>query len=456
MMTSAPSLPSHLRPGGARRTHLSSRLTVLVSLVVLMVVGEWSWAAVKVVTATGEVVEGETVTFAAGGGVVLSTSTGERRLGPEQLVVVQFAPAVAAGDFRPQVFLTTGEVVSGTVRELSADSATVHSRLLGDLSLARGEVGAMLFVEGVSPGDLLASPVGLVVLRNGDRLQGRVESIHGGVATLGTDLGQLDVSLDRITFIKMAEFPPSWPKVEQPSVALVLTDGERLLGEVLGEADGKLRFRRLPPVARAAGASGAPPGAAEAAKPAESLDVARDPERAEGLAFPTSSLREVRYLGRGVVYLSDLDPARVEEKPFFSYPLPWQRDRSVGNGRLTLRGQAFDKGLGVHARSRLTYALDGAYARFHALIGVDDEARGKGNCVFEVWADGKPLFASGAVTGRDAPKPVDLDVTGARQLVLLVDFGEGGDVGDRGDWADAYLVTAEALKAAQSQGKGTP
>jgi hypothetical protein len=414
-----------------------------------MVVGEWSWAAVKVVTVAGEVVEGQTVTFEAGGGVVLNTATGERRLQPEQLVVVQFAPAVAAGGFRPEVFLTTGEVVNGAVRELSADSATVHSRLLGDLSLARGEVGAMLFVEGAGVGDLLASPVGLVVLRNGDRLQGRVEGIHGGVAALATDLGKLDVSLDRIAFIKMAEFPPSWPKEEQPCIALVLTDGERLLGGVLGEADGKLRFRRLPAAAggvppdKRAGASGAPPGAVEAAKPAE-------------LAFPTSSLREVRYLGQGVVYLSDLDPAQVEEKPFFDYPLPWQRDLSVGKGRLTLRGQAFDKGLGVHARCRLTYALDGTYARFHALIGVDDEARGKGNCVFEVWADGKQLFASGAVTGQDAPRPVDLDVTGARELVLLVEFGEGGDVGDRGDWADAYLVTAEALKAAQSQGKGTP
>jgi hypothetical protein len=415
---------------------------ILLSLLLLMVAGASSWGAVKLVTVTGEVVEGETVTFEAGGGVVLNAPTGQRRLGPEQLVVVELAPALGSGGFRPEAFLVTGEVVSGGVRELSADSATVHSHLLGDLSLARGEVGAAVFAEGIGLGDLLASPVGQVVLRNGDRLQSRVEGIHGGVATLATDLGKLDVSLDRIAFIKTAEFPPSWPKEEQPCIAIVLTDGERLLGEVLGEADGKLHFRRLP-AAGGVGATGAPSGAVEAGKPAE-------------LAFPTSSVREVRYLGRGVVYLSDLEPAQVEEKPFFGYPLAWQRDLSVGKGRLTLREQAFDKGLGVHARCRLTYALDGTYARFHALIGVDDEARGKGNCVFEVWLDGKQRFASGPVTGQDAPRPVDLDVTGAKELVLLVDFGEGGDVGDRGDWADAYLITAEALKAAQSQGKGTP
>jgi hypothetical protein len=169
-----------------------------------------------------------------------------------------------------------------------------------------------------------------------------------------------------------------------------------------------------------------------------------------------SSVKEVRSLGRGVVYLSDLEPTKVEEKPFFDRPLPWQRDLSVGKGRLTLRGQLFAKGLGVHSFCRLTYALDGKYARFHALIGVDDEAHGKGNCVFAVEADGKQLLASGPVTGQDAARPADVAVSGTKELVLLVDFGEDGDVGDRADWADAYLVTAEAVQAAQSKGKGTP
>jgi hypothetical protein len=228
----------------------------------------------------------------------------------------------------------------------------------------------------------------------------------------------------------------------QPCVALILVDGERLLGEILGEADGKLHVHRLP-AARASAVGGPPTGSTQAAKPAD-------------FNLPKSSVKEVRYLGRRVVYLSDLEPTKVEEKPFFARPLPWQRDLSVGKGRLTLRGQLFDKGLGVHSFCRLTYTLAGNYARFHSLVGVDDEARGKGNCVFELRADGKQLFASGAVTGQDAPKPVDLVVSGVEEFVLLVDFGEGGDVGDRADWADAYLVTAEAVNAAQSKGKGTP
>ena len=174
------------------------------------------------------------------------------------------------------------------------------------------------------------------------------------------------------------------------------------------------------------------------------------------LSVPKSAVSEVRYLGRGVVYLSDLEPARVEEKPFFDYLLPWQRDLSVGKGRLSLRGQVFYKGLGVHSRCRLTYDLVGKYARFHSVIGIDDEARGKGNCVFEVWVDGEKRFESGPVTGRDEPRTVEVDVTGADELVLLVGFGEAGDVGDRADWADAYLVTAEALRAARAVRKETP
>jgi len=410
----------------------------LLALLAVLVAGASSWAGAKVATVSGEVVEAEQVTFEAGGGVVVEGPAGQRRLEPGQLVAVEFGPPLAPGGSRARVLLTTGETLTGALRELSTNSATVHSRLLGELQLARGEVGGAVFTEGVSLADLLASPAGLVVLRNGDRIQGQVESVRSGVATLVTALGKLDVSLDRVAFIKNAELPPSWSRVERPCAALALADGDRLLGEVLGEADGKVRFHRLS-APTGAGTAGAP----EATRPAE-------------LAFPKSEVREVRYLGEGVVYLSDLEPAQVEEKPFFNYLLAWQRDLSVGKARLTLRGQMFDKGLGVHARCLLSYALGGNYARFHSLVGIDDETQGKGNCVFEVRADGKQLFASGPVTGQEAPRPVDLDVRGAKELVLLVDFGEGGDVGDRADWADAYLVTAEALTGTQSQGKGTP
>lgn len=405
---------------------------------VILFFGAQAWGGAEVVTVSGEAIQADAVTFEAGGGVRTRGPAGERRLEPDELVGVRLAHPLGIRKVRRGLVLVSGERFSGAVRELSAESALLRSPLLRELRFARREVAAVISGEGVSATDLLAAPTGEVVLRNGDRIQGQLQSIQGGVATLTTDLGKLDVAVERLVYIKLAQFPPSWGPVRRPLTALVLADGDWLLGDIVGEEEGKLLVHRAP-----------------AATGAGNRD-ARDAESGLDLSVPKSAVSEVRYLGRGVVYLSDLEPARVEEKPFFDYLLPWQRDLSVGKGRLSLRGQVFYKGLGVHARCRLTYDLMGKYARFHSVIGIDDEARGKGNCVFEVWVDGEKRFESGPVTGRDGPRTVEVDVTGADELVLLVGFGEAGDVADRADWADAYLVTVEAFRAARVVGKETP
>ena len=400
--------------------------------------GPRAWGGAEVVTVSGEAIQADAVTFEEGGGVRVAGPAGERRFETAELVGVRLAHPLGIRKVRRGLVLTTGETWRGAVRELSAESVLLRSPLLRELRFARREVAAVISGEGVSATDLLAAPTGEVVLRNGDRIQGTLQSVHGGVATLTTDLGELDVAVERLVYIKLAQFPPSWGPADRPLTAIVLADGDWLLGDIVGEAEGKLLVHRAP-----------------AATGAGNRD-ARDAESGLELSVPKSVVSEVRYLGRGVVYLSDLEPARVEEKPFFDYLLPWQRDLSVGKGRLSLRGQVFHKGLGVHAQCRLTYDLAGKYARFHSVIGIDDEARGKGNCVFEVWVDGERRFASGSVTGRDDPRTVEVDVTGAKELAVLVDFGEAGDVADRADWADAYLITTEALRAARADRKETP
>ena len=41
---------------------------------------------------------------------------------------------------------------------------------------------------------------------------------------------------------------------------------------------------------------------------------------------------------------------------------------------------------------------------------------------------------------RGGPLPVRVDVTGAKELTLAVEFGQGGDVEDHVNWADARLI----------------
>ncbi|MFQ5412852.1 MAG: NPCBM/NEW2 domain-containing protein [Phycisphaerae bacterium] len=141
-----------------------------------------------------------------------------------------------------------------------------------------------------------------------------------------------------------------------------------------------------------------------------------------------------------VVYVSDMSPMSEQTSGMLHAPWPVQYDRSASGQPLSLGGRRFDKGIGVHSRCELAYALDGAYESFVATIGIDDAVRPRGSVVFRVIGDDNVLLDSGPVTGNDKPRPIAVDVAGVTRLTLLVDFGAGLDLADHADWADARLL----------------
>ncbi len=107
---------------------------------------------------------------------------------------------------------------------------------------------------------------------------------------------------------------------------------------------------------------------------------------------------------------------------------------------LSIAGHHYDKGLGVHAASLVTYRLNGACSAFTADVGVDDEATALASVTFQVWADGQKLFDSGIVKGKTAAHPVNVDLTGKTELSLFVDNGNDDRHQDHVDWADAQVT----------------
>ncbi len=126
---------------------------------------------------------------------------------------------------------------------------------------------------------------------------------------------------------------------------------------------------------------------------------------------------------------------------------PVEKDRSNGeaaggDGRtMAIRGSTYTKGLGVHANSDIRYDIAGQYKTFNSDIGIDNETGGNGSVIFQIWLDGKLAFDSGVVTGTDAVKQAAVDVTGARELRLVVNYAGGGNAYDHADWAGAKLGT---------------
>jgi hypothetical protein len=143
-----------------------------------------------------------------------------------------------------------------------------------------------------------------------------------------------------------------------------------------------------------------------------------------------------------MTYLSDLEPSRVDETPFFGHRMPWRRDVGLLGEPLRMNGQTYERGVAVHSRSHLTYDLNGQYARFDAVLGFDDAAQGKGRVDCRVLADGKELFARTDLSAVEPAVVLSLPVAGASQLRLEVDFGRDQDTGDRVNWANARLYRA--------------
>jgi hypothetical protein len=145
----------------------------------------------------------------------------------------------------------------------------------------------------------------------------------------------------------------------------------------------------------------------------------------------------------GSPYLSDLT--------FGSSTNAWgpvERDMSngeqaAGDGHpITIRGTRYAKGLGVHADSDVAFYLGGNCSRFTATVGIDDEVAPNGSVTYSVVADGKTLTTTAILTGTSAALPLDVKVTGAKQLDLVVNDGGDGNAHDHSDWADARLTCA--------------
>jgi beta-galactosidase GanA len=139
----------------------------------------------------------------------------------------------------------------------------------------------------------------------------------------------------------------------------------------------------------------------------------------------------------------------VSDLPFLSSTNGWgpvERDNSVGgqsagDGRpISIAGVAYAKGLGTNSVSHVELYLAGKCTRMTADVGVDDETGGGGTVTFSVIADGKALITTQTIRGKQAAVPIDVDVTGAQVVDLMVGDADDGNGNDHGDWGAPTLT----------------
>ena len=106
---------------------------------------------------------------------------------------------------------------------------------------------------------------------------------------------------------------------------------------------------------------------------------------------------------------------------------------------ISLGGVAYAHGIGTLSINELIVDLKGQANRFVSMVGLDDLAVGEASVSVEVWVDNKKKFESGVVHPGDAPKFVDVDLTGAKFLELAIDDGGDTSNGDYADWGGSLI-----------------
>ncbi len=158
------------------------------------------------------------------------------------------------------------------------------------------------------------------------------------------------------------------------------------------------------------------------------------------IRLPLGELAGVYSRSSSIFYLSEREATAQQYVSYVGPTRPYRRDAAVTGHPLRVAGQPFDRGLGTQSRTLLAYRLAPGDRRFQATVGLDDRAGPQGSVVFRVLVDGREKFASPPMSVRDAPRAIDLDVAGAKVVILATEFGPRGDVRDYADWIEARII----------------
>lgn len=125
------------------------------------------------------------------------------------------------------------------------------------------------------------------------------------------------------------------------------------------------------------------------------------------------------------------------------WDIPPHVNRTVKGTPLSVGGTAYENGIWMNAPCRIGLELDGSARRFTAGCGLDDLVRNTPvpapRIRFTVLADDKVVFDSGYMSCGEPARAVDVSISGARQLQLLLG-PENGLVGNaHGDWINPVV-----------------
>ena len=397
-------------------TYFKDTLLLVVMLAPIGAGGSSTTSPARVYVKTVEVhrLAGELESLSSDGGLVLRQGEQRHDIALHDVVRVDFAATADRESLNPMVWLmTNGDKLLGMPINNDGDGIVVDVEGVGPVPVALETIAQMDMPSALSThNDTLAwfrrQPLAdedQILLANGDVIRGFILSIGPHEVVVDTDAGQARLARRLLVSLRLANPSAQQPR---PTVAVVhLVSGVRLSVASITYKNG---------TARAMLATG------------------------QKVGFAVGQIRSIEVVGGRWQYLSDRKPDEYVHTPMLSVSWPYVQDRNVRGQPLSVAGNVYDKGIGVHSAARLVYHLSPADRHFVTYFGMDDDSGPAADVLVVVRTDGQERFRQEHVRPGRLWGPVRLDLSGAKTLELLVEFGDNGGVQDRLNWIEPAII----------------
>ncbi len=379
---------------------------------------------VTIRTVQPDPVSGRLASFSLKEGVKVVTEDGERRIPTADLVRIAFDVSpreqLSQGpEGTPLPDLTTftlagGDVISGRVADSRDNAVIVQTHDLGEVTLSMEALSQIITAQGAGPAHrdsvqwffrTLAKDEDAVLLANGDVLRGFIAGIDAEGLSIDGVTGPVKAAFRLVLAAQIAHPPPIPPLT--PYAVVHLRDSGRLTVTSLDCDD---------------------------------TEVNAQTQSSGSVHFRLDRLAAIDVSGGRWVWLTELRPVSFEQVPMLSLGWDFAVNKNVRGGPITVDGQRYEHGIGVHSRSVLIYELDAAYREFVTSFGMDDDSGPLADVNATILVDGQRRFEKLHVRRGTLVGPIRLDVSRAGRIELVVDFGDNGDVQDRFDWIEPALI----------------
>lgn len=371
---------------------------------------------VEIKTVTEDLLHGRLLALSLSDGANIRLDDGEERRipAPDLVRITTTATQPPNGRRQPTLTLAGGDVLHGKIVDGREESVVVETADLGAVTVALESIRRLDTRRAWQEAhrDSVAwlnrtsdTTEDRVLLTNGDCLRGFVTSIDGASLSIDGSLGEVKVPERLVVAVRLNS--PTPPRLNRPHLIVAFRNSGRLTVTDL-DWSGNVVEARL-----------------------------RDGQR---VRVEAERVVRVDVIGGRWEWLSSHQPISYQHTPMLSLGWDYKNDHNVLGEPITVAGETFERGVGVHSRTNMTYDLKGAYAGFVTNFGIDDDSGPYADVSVLILVDGKPQFEQAHVVRGTLHGPVRLDIARANRIELIVDFGQNGDIQDRFNWVEAALI----------------